>query len=499
MSTIAPPPPAPGASSETEFRKGLTLLDATMLVVGSMIGSGIFIVSADIARQMNSPGGLLAVWVATALITVFGALSYGELAAAMPRAGGQYVFLREGLGPLTGFLYGWTLFLVIQTGTIAAVAVAFSRFLGVFVPAVSPELFVSFGKLPMPGGEIELGLSPQRVVGIAVIALLTLVNMRGLREAKWIQNIFTVSKTAALLGLVVLGVTVGRNADAIRSNFGALWADTTSGSQAVSFLGLELVLPALVLAFGAAMVGGLFSADAWNNVTFAAAEVHRPQRNLPLALALGTGGVCLLYVLANVAYLSVLRLSEIQTAPEDRVGTLALQEMFGPVGSYLMAGAILISTFGCINGLILAGARVFYAMARDGLFFEPAGRISPATHVPVWALGVQGVWTALLTLTGTYGQLLDYVVFAALVFYVATILALFALRRKRPDLERPYRAFGYPLIPALYLLACLSIAVILLFARPVYTFAGLFIVLLGIPVYYLWNARRRRRLGADQS
>jgi APA family basic amino acid/polyamine antiporter len=483
---------SPHASSEGEFRRGLTLFDATMLVVGSMIGSGIFIVSADIARQMNSPGGLIVVWVAAALITVFGALSYGELAAAMPRAGGQYVFLREGLGHIWGFLYGWTLFMVIQTGTIAAVAVAFSRFLGVFFPAVSPDLFVSFGKVPVPGGEIELGLSPQRVVAILVIALLTYVNMRGLREAKWIQNTFTFAKTAALLALVLLGLTIGRNADAVASNFSHFWADTTSGPRAVDFLGLELVFPALVLAFGAAMVGSLFSADAWNNVTFAAAEVHNPRRNLPLALAMGTGLVTLLYVLANFAYLSVLRLSEIQNAPQDRVGTLALQEMFGPVGAYLMAGAILISTFGCINGLILAGARVYYAMARDGLFFQRAGRISPRTHVPVWALGVQGVWTAFLTLTGTYGQLLDYVIFAALIFYALTTVSLFVLRRKRPDLERPYKAFGYPVIPGVYLLSAAAIAVILLFAKPEYTFSGLVIVLLGIPVYYLWRGSRRK-------
>jgi basic amino acid/polyamine antiporter, APA family len=491
MSTVAPPPETSrDTPSEAGFRRSLTLLDATMLVVGSMIGSGIFIVSADIGRQMNSPGGLIMVWVITALITVFGALSYGELAAAMPRAGGQYVFLREGLGHIWGFLYGWTLFMVIQTGTIAAVAVAFARFLGVFFPAVSPDLFVSFGTVPVPGGTIELGLSPQRVVGILVIALLTYVNMRGVREAKWIQNIFTAAKTAALLGLVLLGLTIGRNAEAIASNFSFFWADTTGGSQAVSILGAEVMFPALVLAFGGAMVGSLFSSDAWNNVTFAAAEVNNPRRNLPIALALGTGIVSLLYVLANFAYLSVLKLSQIQAAPQDRVGTLALEAMFGPVGAYLMAGAILISTFGCINGLILAGARVYYAMARDGLFFQRAGVISPKTHVPVWALGVQGVWTAFLTLTGSYGQLLDYVVFAALLFYVLTMVSLFTLRVKRPDLERPYKAFGYPVIPGLYMLSCLAIAVILLFAKPEYTFAGLFIVLLGIPVYYLWRRGR---------
>lgn len=482
--------PAAHTSSESGFKRGLSLLDATMLVVGSMIGSGIFIVSADIARQMNSPGALLMVWVATGLITVAGALSYGELAAAMPRAGGQYVFLREGLGHLPGFLYGWTLFLVIQTGTIAAVAVAFAKFLGVFFPGVSPGLFVSFGKVPMPGGEIELGLSWQRVVAIAVIALLTAVNMRGLREAKWIQNIFTFAKTGALLGLILLAFVIGRNAGAIQSNFTMMWADTATGTRPTEFLGMQLMMPAFLIAFGGAMVGSLFSSDAWNNVTFAAAEVRDPQRNLPLALALGTGLVTGLYLLANVAYLLVLRLSAIQNAPEDRVGTLAMREMLGDAGLYLMAAAILISTFGCINGLILAGARVYYAMARDGLFFEAAGRLSPTTHVPTWALMVQGIWTAFLTLTGSYGQLLDYVIFAALLFYVLTMVALFSLRRKRPDMERPYRAFGYPVIPGLYMLSALGIALLLLVAKPQYSFAGLFLVLLGVPVYYLWNRRR---------
>jgi APA family basic amino acid/polyamine antiporter len=490
MSSSTVAEPAAPVSSENEFKRGLSLLDATMLVVGSMIGSGIFIVSADIARQMNSPGGLLLVWAVTGVITVFGALSYGELAAAMPRAGGQYVFLREGLGRLPGFLYGWTLFLVIQTGTIAAVAVAFSRFLGVFVPEVSPEVFISFGRIDMPGeGEIELGLSWQRVVAIAVIALLTAVNMRGLREAKWIQNTFTLAKTGALLGLILLAFLIGRSPDAVRGNFTLMWADTTAGSRATDFLGMELVLPALLLAFGAAMVGSLFSSDAWNNVTFAAAEVRNPQRNLPLALALGTGLVTALYLLANLAYLMVLSLAAIQHAPEDRVGTLAMRAMLGDAGLYLMAAAILVSTFGCLNGLILAGARVYYAMARDGLFFEAAGRLSPTTHVPVWALLVQGIWTAFLTLTGSYGQLLDYVVFAALLFYALTMMALFALRRSRPDMERPYRAFGYPVIPALYMLSALGIAVLLLIAKPEYSFAGLFLVLLGVPVYFVWSRR----------
>lgn len=466
--------PSEDRAAGADLRAGLSLLDATMLVVGSMIGSGIFIVSADIARNMGSPGWLLVVWVATGIITLFGALSYGELAAAMPKAGGQYVFLREGLGPMTGFLYGWTLFLVIQTGTIAAVAVAFARFLQVFFPAVTPDVFFSMGRMPMPGGEIELGLSIQRVVAILVVLALTLVNMRGLREAKWVQNTFTIAKTGALIGLILFGLTLGFDTGAVSENLGGMWDNAPVGS-------------ALLLAFGAAMVGSLFSSDAWNNVTFAAAEVRRPERNLPLALALGTGLVTLLYVLANVAYLAVLRLSEIQNAPQDRVGTLTMQQTFGETGLYLMAGAILISTFGCINGLVLAGSRVYFAMARDRLFFQRAARVSPKTHVPVWALGVQGVWTAFLTLTGTYGQLLDYVVFAALLFYALTTLALFRLRVTRPEMPRPYRAFGYPIIPGLYMISAAGIALLLLVAKPVFSFSGLAIVLLGIPVYMFWR------------
>ena len=465
------------ASGERGFKAELTLLDAVMLVVGAMIGSGIFIVSADIARNMNSSGGLLLVWVAAGVITLFGALSYGELASAMPRAGGQYVFLREGLNPMTGFLYGWTLFMVIQTGTIAAVAVAFARFLGVFFPSVSPDVFLSFGTVNLPSGlgAIELGLSPQRVVAILVIALLTWVNTRGIREAKWVQNTFTFAKTGALIALILLGITIGRQADAISGNFKDMFLGMPSGST-------------LVLAFGAAMVGALFSSDAWNNVTFAAAEVKNPARNLPLALAIGTGVVTVLYLSANLAYLSALTIPELQNAPQDRVGTLLLQSIFGGPGAYLMAGAILISTFGCINGLILAGARVYYAMARDGLFFQSAGRLSKH-NVPQTALVVQGVWTALLTLTGTYGQLLDYVIFAALVFYALTTLALFRLRAKAPNLPRPYKAFGYPFIPAFYMISAAAIAVILLFAKPAYSVTGLIVVLLGIPVYFLWRGR----------
>ncbi|MBB4639185.1 APC family permease [Longimicrobium terrae] len=487
--TDIPPHGAPPAAADAELRRGLSLLDAVMLVAGSMIGSGIFIVSADIARNMGSVGGLLAVWIASGLMTLAAALSYGELAAAMPRAGGQYVFLREGLGRMPGFLYGWTLFLVIQTGTIAAVAVAFARFLGVFFERLTPDVFLPLGSVMMPGATeaTQLGLSPQRVVAILVIALLTWVNLRGVREAKWIQTTLTIAKTGALAALILLGISIGRNADAIAANWSNIWSGQPGGTQ-VTVLGIAI--PLIITAFGSAMVGSLFSSDAWNNVTFAAAEVKRPERNLPLALALGTGLVTVLYVLANIAYLSVLSLDQIKTAPQDRVGTLALEHMFGPVGQYLMAGAILVSTFGCINGLIMAGARVYFAMARDGLFFARAASVN-RNDVPAWALVAQGVWTALLTLTGTYGQLLDYVIFAALIFYVLTMMALFSLRRKQPDLPRPYKAFGYPVIPALYMLSALGVALILLVAKPEYSFSGLVVVLLGIPVFFIWDRRTR--------
>ena len=460
----------------------LTLLDATMLVMGSMIGSGIFIVSADMARGMGSAGGLLLVWVVTGVMTIFGALTYGEMAAAMPHAGGQYVFLREAFGSIWGFLYGWTLFMVIQTGTIAAVAIAFARFLQVFFPAVTPDVFLSLGHIPMPAmqekhvvvSSIQLGLSVQRLIAIGVVLVLTGVNIMGVREAKWIQNLFTITKTAALLALIFLGIAIGRNATALAHNFSAPWTGMPTGT-------------ALAMAFGAAAVGSLFASDAWNNVTFAAAEVHHPRRNLPIALAVGAGSVSLIYVLANVAYLFTLSLPEIQHAAQDRVGTLLAERVLGGVGLYLMAAAILVYTFGCINGLVLAGARVYYSMARDRLFFQGAARLSPRSAVPVRALIFQAVWTCALTLSGTYSQLLDYVIFANLLFYALTALALFRLRAARPDLERPYRAFGYPVLPALYLASTAALAVILLFATPAYAAAALVLVLIGVPVYFLWR------------
>ena len=502
MTSVATTDRETESQAQSEFVKAMTLTDATMLVAGSMIGSGIFIVSADIGRVVGSPFWLIMAWVATGVITLLGALAYGELAAMYPRAGGQYVFLREAMGPLMGFLYGWTLFIVIQTGTIAAVAVAFGRFLGVLWPSITPDRFAWFpqadicvswlGCRDASTQAIQLGLTPQRLIALLSVWLLTWINLRGVREGKIIQTSLTLVKTGALALLILLGLTIGRNASAISANFGA-----------GAFMGNVDVTGVFVIAFGTALVGSLFSSDAWNNVTFAAAEVKDARRNLPRALAMGTGLVTLLYILANFAYLSVLPLQGdpsgatvidrgIQYATQDRVGTAAAEVIFGPAGVVIMAIAILISTFGCNNGLILAGARVYWAMARDGLFFRRAGALSKH-HVPSTALVVQAIWTTLLCLTGTYGQLLNYVIFAALVFYVLTTIGLFILRRTRPDAERPYRAVGYPVLPALYIVLAAAVAVILLLSERTRTEAvgGLVLVLIGVPVYFLWRALER--------
>ena len=484
---------APAVSDESQFVRGIGPLAAVSLVVGSMIGSGIFIVSADISRQVSAlgPAGLLLVWTVTGVITVIGALTYAELAAMMPNAGGQYVFLREGLSPIAGFLYGWTLFMVIQSGTIAAVAVAFGRFLGVLMPSLTPDVFLKLGSFDMPGGTIQLGLSPQRVVAIVMVAVLTAVNIRGVRLGAAIQTIFTLAKVAALAALILLGLTFFRRPEVAAANFGAFWG---TGPWTLA------VLPVI----GAAMVGSLFSSDAWNNVTFAAAEVRDPRRNLPLALGLGTTLVSLLYVIANVAYLNVLPFlgdpngvdvvaRGIQHAAQDRVATAAMEVMLGPVGAIIMAIAILISTFGCNNGLILAGARVYYAMARDRLFFRQAGELHPDFRTPVFGLIAQALWTMVLCVSGTYSELLNYVIFAALVFYLLTAVALFRLRRLRPDLPRPVKAVGYPVLPALYILATGFILVVLLVDKQqrLYSGLGLLIVLLGLPVYALWRRTAR--------
>jgi APA family basic amino acid/polyamine antiporter len=481
-----------------------------MIVAGSMIGSGIFIVPADIARQVGSSGWLLMVWVVTGLLTIAAALSYGELAAMMPRAGGQYVYLREAYSPLWGFLYGWTLFLVIQTGTIAAVAVGFARFLGVLIPAISPTSWI----LPPVNlsQSYAISLSVQQLVGILLIVFLTWLNTRGIHLGKLIQNTFTSAKTLSLIALIFLGIFVGRNAGAVAANFSNMWTPQNAATIQPEIGGLPATAATLgafglFVALCVSQVGSLFSADAWNNITFTAGEVKEPRRNIPLSLAYGTMLVIGLYILANVAYLCTLPLEAIKTAPDDRVATAALSVIFGPAGAGIMAVAIIISTFGCNNGLILAGARVYYAMARDGLFFRSTGRLN-ARHVPAWGLVLQGIWASFLVLPRTrlapvngvpqygnlYSNLLDYVVFSVLIFYILTIAGIFVLRRKRPDAERPYRAFGYPVVPLLYILAAAAILVILLFYKTSTTWPGLLIVLTGIPVYLVW-----RRLGTPQA
>jgi basic amino acid/polyamine antiporter, APA family len=473
---------------DTEFKRGLGLFSGTMIVAGSMIGSGIFIVSADMARLLGSPGWLLVAWLITGVLTVAGALSYGELAALMPRAGGQYVFLRESLSPIWGFLYGWTFILVIQAGTIAAVAVAFARFGGF---AEDAYLIQPFKILP----GYAISLSYAQLVAITMIAVLTITNMRGIDYGKWIQNLFTVAKTGALLGMILLGLTVGWNSEAVSANFGNFWA--VRNPQAIVEGLTALTAFGLFAALCVAQTGSLFSADAWHNVTTVAGEVREPRRNIPLALALGAGGVILLYLLANVAYLVALPLEAIQNAPRDRVATAMMQQMFGQTGVVAMSAAIMVSTFGCNNGLILVGARVSYAMARDGLFFRKVGALNDA-RVPAWGLALQGIWAAALVLPRTvivspekkvtygnlYGNLLDYVISAALIFYILTILGLFRLRKTRPDAERPYRAFGYPIVPALYILGAAVIVVVLFMYRPMTTWPGLVIVALGVPVYF---------------
>ena len=461
------------ARSPVEFVRALTRVDATALVAGSMIGSGIFIVSADIARQVGSPGMLLVVWLIAGVTTVIGALTYSELACLFPRAGGQYVYLREGISPMFGYLYGWTLFTVIQTGTIAAVAVAFARFTAVFVPTLTPDVFLGW-TLHLPSGAIQMGLSPQRLLAIATVLALTWINMRGVRTAAVIQTTLTGLKLASLAALIVLGLAVGRNHHALAVNFGAGFWGTSS------FVHL---LPSI----GAAMIGALFSMDAWNNVGFAAGELKDPKRDLAFAMVTGVWIVVVLYLLANLSYLSALPLSAIAHAPQDRVATAALQAMFGDTGLLLMAAAIMISTFGCNNGLILAGARVFYAMARDGLFMRRAAQLHPRYHTPAFALWTQAAWTCALCVSGTFSQLLDYVMFAAVLFYLLTAIGLFVLRIRRGSAPRPVRVPLYPLLPALYVLLTAAICANLLILRPQYTWPGLIIVLLGVPAYLLWR------------
>jgi APA family basic amino acid/polyamine antiporter len=542
MSTgITAKPPTPGESAPA-FQKKLGRFDATMLVAGTMIGSGIFIVSHDIAVDCGASGWLIGVWMLTGIMTIFGALCYAELAAMMPHAGGQYVYLREAYSPLWGFLYGWTLFMVIQTGSIAAVGVAFAKFLGVLVPSLGTDTYVL--RVPMkvelflPGIEEavfkreEFKISAGQLVGAVMVGFLTLFNCRGVEEGKWVQNVFTVAKTLALILLIVVGLTLAANPTAITANTQDYWNGAyhteSFDNLGKKLPGLNPLLLALMVA-GGAMVGSLFSADAWNNVTFTAGEVKEPRRTLPISLTVGTGLVILLYILANFAYLGALpikgdaalakELKEkkdqadkiadpqersraqasveeeyaaateklgIDNARDDRVGTAALQIASPRLGVLLMAIAIMISTFGCVNGMVLMGSRLYYAMAQDGLFFRSVGQLN-SRGVPAAGLLLQGAWSILLIFSGTYSELLDYVIFAALLFYVLTVIGLFVLRFKQPDAERPYRVFGYPVLPAVYVTLCAVIMIDLLIVKPVYTWPGLILVLTGIPVYYAWR------------
>lgn len=473
-------------NEEHGFKRSLNLFDSTAIVVGSMVGSGIFIVSADIARGVGSPGWLMMVWIIAGFMTIMAALSYGELAGMFPKAGGQYVYLREAYNPLTGFLYGWTLFLVIQTGTIAAVAMAFAKFSGLLVPWVS-ENIVWYQE-----GVFKFG--PIQLVAIGSIAFLTWINTRGIQEGKKVQNAFTSGKFILLILFIIIGLSFAWNSTAIQSNMKIFWSPETEGAggQHIPLAGM-----ALIAAIGMAMVGSLFSSDAWNNITFTAGEVINPKKNIPLSLFLGTLIVTILYLLANVVYIIALPVRGdptgadviargMQYALNDRLATASISGVFGNSAVLIMAAFIVISTFGCNNGLILSGARVYYAMAADRIFFKKVGTLNEK-GVPATGLIIQGIWASLLCLSGTYGQLLDYVIFAVLIFYALTIFGLFRLRKYRPEIERPYKAFGYPVIPLIYIILATIVMVILLFYKPEYTWPGLIIVLLGIPVYFLWR------------
>jgi basic amino acid/polyamine antiporter, APA family len=474
MATVSKPVPL-----SNQLKPGLSLFDSVTLVAGSMIGSGIFIVSADITRQVGTPFALLMVWLVAGVMTIAGALAYGELAAMMPAAGGQYVYLREAYGGMWAFMFGWTLLLVIQTGTIAAVAVAFARFAGVMWPVLGSTLWIGAG---------GAGLSGERAGAIIVIAVLTAANLRGLNMGKWLQNSFTTAKILSLCLIVAVGCVLIPNPAAIHANFGSSAAFFGNSSTSIG-----------VGVFGAAMVGALFSADAWASVTFAAAEVRNPKRDLPLALAFGTGVVIALYILTNLAYLCELPATGtadaasvvgrgIAHASSDRVAAAAMQVVWGSAGAKITAVLVMISGFGCANGLILTGARVIYAMSQDRVFFAAAGRLNRAS-VPAVALVMQGIWAAVLTLSGTYSELLDYVIFAQLMFYVLTVSAVFVLRRRLPDAPRPYRAWGYPIVPLLYVIAASALMVDLLILKPRFTWPGLLIALSGVPIYY-WTTRQ---------
>ena len=466
---------------ETKNKPTLSLLDTTLLVAGSMIGSGIFIVSSDMARTVGGSGWLLLCWLLTGVLTLFAALSYGELAGMMPKAGGQYVYIKKSFGSLTAFLYGWTVFLVIQTGVIAAVAVAFAKYVGVFIPFFNEDnVLLQISKFK---------LTYAQLLAIVSIAFLTFINSRGVQNGKMIQRVFTLAKLIALFGLIIIGIYAGFTRNIFSANFADAWKAFTTNGSVTTILGGS----AIWLAVGVAMIGSLFSSDAWNNVTFIAAEIKEPQKNIPRGLMLGTFIVTVIYILANVAYLCLLPIHDIQNAPHDRVGAAAMATvMSGNTAVYAMAGLIIVSTFGCNNGLIMAGARLFQAMSADKLFFKKA-EANNKYNVPGYALLIQGVWASILCLSGSYGDLLEYATFASLLFYMVTITGVFVLRKKEPDTPRPYKALGYPVVPALYILLTALICIDLICNKPDNTIRGLIIVALGIPVYYLIQKQQRAK------
>jgi len=464
-------------SQQNEFKPSLGLLDATMVVAGSMIGSGIFIVGADITRNVGSAGWMIAVWLITGIMTIIAATSYGELSAMYPKAGGQYVYLKEAYNPLVGFLYGWSFFAVIQTGTIAAVGVAFAKFAGYFFPALNMQeqnILFTLGTVK---------IYPAQLVSIAVVFLLTQINTRGVKEGKIIQTTFTVSKLLALFGLILCGFLF-----VDQSHWTENWATGMNSQKALIAEDGSITWEAiggitLLGAIAASMVGSIFSSDSWNNVTFIAGEIKNPKRNIGLSLFLGTLIVTIIYIAANLMYLNVLPMAQIAKPEEDRLAVAAASVIFGSAGRAMIAVLIMVSTFGCINGLVMAGARVYYTMAQDGLFFKQAATLNK-NAVPQWALWSQAVVAALLCLSGRYGELLDMVSFVVVIFYVLTIIGIFILRKKKPEMERPYKAFGYPVLPLIYVLMGTSFCILLVMFKPEYTWPGLIITLLGVPLYF---------------
>jgi basic amino acid/polyamine antiporter, APA family len=470
---------------DKSFKRSLGLLDATMIVAGSMIGSGIFIVSADITRNVGSAGWLIAVWLITGFMTLVAAVSYGELSGMFPKAGGQYVYLKEAYNSFVSFLYGWSLFTVIQTGTIAAVGVAFSKFTAYLIPALSED------NILLNAGLFKI--SAAQIVSIVLIVFLTWNNTRGIKEGKFIQTLFTSAKLLSLFGLIICGLFALKH-DVWNVNWSAAWQIGKGQVSATGDVSKWTVIPyagvgAILGAIASSMVGSVFSSDAWNNVTFIAGEIKNPQRNIGFSLFLGTLIVTIVYVMANVMYTAVLPLQDIASAPKDRVAVEAARAIFGSAGTYIIAIMIMISTFGCNNGLILAGARVYYTMAKDGLFFKQAGKLNE-NAVPQWALWAQMLVASVLCLSGKYGDLLDMISFVVVIFYVLTILGIFILRNKRPNAERPYKAFGYPVLPAIYILLGIAFCLLLIKYKPQYTWPGLIIVLIGIPIYFVALARK---------